>query len=365
VNVSGSAAPKSHQSSEVPPKGPRNPIAKPKRTKSQSASSSRNGSQPSLAAHQRSRKSSVPCPPGSPRSPEEPIRPVVKPVRRNSKKAREQQQQQSPKRDRSSPGVPQPLPRSAFAPPLDSLPIDDSVLKLLAARLPQLSGVNILSEVPAPRKRRNSGERKTPAVDLSLLPASSIRVPEGLSKGFAAPKEQKSPPEPEVNPEVPPESPEPQAPVQTPVQEEPPQVAPEQDVNPVAEEEKPPEEEQRDFSEEEPSESSPPPPPPPKGKKDAKAGYFHTAPARPNRLRASVKKRAAPLPPVKAANEDVGKEDNAENSQVNIYCSVFCMTRACRRHLFVYFLGWFVSAGAFENSHSYQKPPSSFLFKVS
>jgi hypothetical protein len=261
----------------------------------------------------------VPHPPGSPRSPEEPIRPVVKPVRRNSKKAREQQQtQQSPKRECSSPGLPQPLPRSAFAPPLDSLPIDDSVLKLLAARLPQLSGVNILSEVPAPRKRRTSGDRKTPAVDLSLLPASSIRVPEGLSKEYTAPKEQESPPEPPK--EVPQESPVPQAPVEAPeelVQEEPPQVAPEQDVVPAAEEEKPPEEEHRDFSEEEPSESSPPPPPPAKSKKDAKAGYFHTAPARPNRLRASVKKRAAPLPPVKA-DEEAGKADSAENSQVNI-----------------------------------------------
>lgn len=316
VNVSGSAAPKSHQSSEVPPKGPRNPIAKPKRTKSQSASSSRTGSQPSIAAQQRSRKTSVPHPPGSPRSPEEPIRPVVKPVRRNSKKAREQQQ--SPKREHSSPGFPQPLPRSAFAPSLDSLPIDDSVLKLLAARLPQLSGVNILSEVPAPRKRRTSGDRKTPAVDLSVLPASSIRVPEGLSKSFNAAKEQKSPPELPKDPEVPQEYPEPQAPVQAReelVQEEPLKVAPKQEVAPAAEEEKPPEEEQREFSEEEPSESSPPPPPPAKSKKDAKVGYFHTAPARPNRLRASVKKRAAPLPPVKA-EEDAGKADSAENSQV-------------------------------------------------
>lgn len=292
----------------MPPKGPRNPIAKPKRTKSQSASSSRAGSQPSLAAQQRSRKTSVPYPPGSPRSPEEPIRPVVKPVRRNSKKAREQlqqQSQQSPKRERSSPGLPQPLPRSAFAPPLDSLPIDDSVLKLIAARLPQLSGVNILSEVPAPRKRRTSGDRKPPAVDLSLLPASSIRVPEELSKGF---KEQKSSPEPPKAPEVP----------QEPVEEEPPPVTPEQEVAPAAEEEKPPEEEQRDFSEEEPSESSPTPPPPPKGK----AGYFHTAPARPNRLRASVKKRPAPLPPIQAG-EVAGRADAAENSQVNIASSVY------------------------------------------
>jgi hypothetical protein len=337
-------------STDPAPRAPKNPIAKPKRTKSQSASSSKGGSQQSIAS--RSRKPSAPHPLSETPDPEEPIRPVVKPVRRNSKKAKEQQVefakvQQSPK---AAPRVAQnillqrseskdeeyhafqPLPQSAFAPPSDSLPIDDSVFKLIAARLPQLSGVSILKEVPAPRKnpRKTSEDgSKGSTVDLSLLPASAIKVPQEF---FVQKEEQPSAREvvPEPKPETPVEESKPEEKEQQPVEEskalspEPVQdkvvVVPEEELAP-RKEDKSAEEDLSEAAEEEAeekSESSPVPPPPPKTKKDSKAGYFHTAPARPNRHRASVKKRA-PLPPIQSKQEEEPrKAESSESSQVNI-----------------------------------------------
>jgi len=342
-----------------PPKSPKNPITKPKRTKSQTAGSSKGNSQQPLVS--RSRKSSAPHRPADTSDSEEPIRPVVKPVRRNSKKAREQAEfakvapQQSPQakvrqnllqRADSQEEVKhafQPLPKSAFAPPLDALPIDDTVLKLIASRLPQLSGVSILSEPPAPKKtpRRTSEDaHKVPTVDLSNLPASAIRVPENFNREFLIQKEEQQPKEEEPEAEVKePEAPEVQVKEESPpesVEEEQKTVSPEplqEEAKAVVEEELASVEEEKgaeeDLSEaaeeegEEKSGSSPVPPPPPKTKKDAKAGYFHTAPARPSRLRASVKKRA-PLPPINSkAEEDSTKADSAENSQVTYLFSAW------------------------------------------
>ncbi|XP_059486084.1 titin-like isoform X2 [Neocloeon triangulifer] len=342
---------------QASPRANKTPIQKPKRTKSQSASSSKASSQQSVASG-RSRKPSV-LPPTTPdlsSSNEDTIRTVVKPVRRNSKKAREQSDfaklhQPSPK---SSPKVAherlqrsesqqgeevkhafQPLPRSAFAPPLDSLSIDDSVLKLIAAHLPQLSTVSILSEPKAPKKTRRKNSEEKGTVDLSVLPASSIKFPEEYQS-------EKKPEEIKVLKSVEERSEEPVSEEKAEeVREELKEEKVEQEKRPessepepeafefaaAAAEEKEPEpekelEETEDTLEEleDQSEESPVPPPPPKSKKDGKSGYFHTAPARPNRHRASVKKRA-PLPPINSgsekAEEDSSRaEASAENSQL-------------------------------------------------
>ncbi|XP_065353337.1 uncharacterized protein LOC135948154 isoform X1 [Cloeon dipterum] len=387
---------------EASPRATKAPVPKPKRTKS-SASSSRASSQQSVVS--RSRR--APTSPDPSSSADDTLsRPVVKPVRRNSKKAREQaefakligQQAQRPtprvakdalqRVDSQGEEVRhafQPLPKSAFAPPLDSLPIDDSVLKLLASRLPQLSGVSILSEPQAPKKTPRRSVDETTKVDLSVLPASAIRVPKEFSRQIQQSEKapaQKQPERTEEEPakvEVKPvkaevesekaqeeplkveeveireevlekEEEKPDLPQvleiahEIPKEESKESVVEAENKNPDAGSEsevevfedaatteepereaetaasvEPIEEEEEEEEEEKDSCSSPAPPPPPKSKKDGNAGHFHTAPARPNRHRSSVKKRA-PLPPInsgveKEEEESSKAEVSAENNQ--------------------------------------------------